>query len=506
MRPNRRETVGLLVGAATAPVIAPITTSDVFAQTATTAPGSEGISRLTDKELHDLTKDAFFWGMHPVGMYELRYLFTQFEGTPLFVGEGHLHWDRKPRTAEDKSVSTPNATTLYGAAYFDLSREPAVVVTPAVPDRYFSVQACDQYPRWYLMIGNQFTGREPQTHLVVGPDYRGSYPDQLASVQVHPAPSNFACFAVRYALKSDEPEEVAAVNALMDQTSIFPLSVWEANGRRAMRAENQPKLEGSYATIPRMSRLVEIATSLTGIDLLQMVSLVLNDRAMTLRKDSAKEIGTLEQLSRLGLRPGVRFDPSWLSDAQKAVVEAAFAEAKQECEAHVQAVMPKMSGNWLLSGAELMPDLQDYVKQGYYGLTTIGAPIDLRSHASAMAFVDSEGRPFDGAYRYTLTFDTNDLPPVTEFWELPIYDRNGYFVDNEINRYSINSFMLDRGKLHAEGGKLVIYIQNEKPRDPNRARNWLPAPKGPFRFVFRFYGPKGGLIDATYDMPGIVRA
>jgi hypothetical protein len=53
--------------------------------------------------------------------------------------------------------------------------------------------------------------------------------------------------------------------------------------------------------------------------------------------------------------------------------------------------------------------------------------------------------------------------------------------------------------------KLVIYIQNEKPADPNQLRNWLSAPKGSFRFAFRFYGPKGKLIDWTYDMPGLVR-
>jgi hypothetical protein len=52
-----------------------------------------------------------------------------------------------------------------------------VVVTPAVPDRYVSVQACDQYARWFVMIGNQFTGREAQTHPIVGPDYKGPYPD-----------------------------------------------------------------------------------------------------------------------------------------------------------------------------------------------------------------------------------------------------------------------------------------------------------------------------------------
>ena len=104
-----------------------------------------------------------------------------------------------------------------------------------------------------------------------------------------------------------------------------------------------------------------------------------------------------------------------------------------------------------------------------------------------------------------MTFRLDDMPPVTEFWELPIYDESGYFIDNPINRYSINSFMLDRGELHTSDGSLVIYIQNQKPIDPNQLENWLPAPKGNFRFAFRFYGPKGKLIDWTYDMRGIVR-
>jgi hypothetical protein len=66
--------------------------------------------------------------------------------------------------------------------------------------------------------------------------------------------------------------------------------------------------------------------------------------------------------------------------------------------------------------------------------------------------------------------------------------------------------MLDRGDLHTADGKLVIYIQNEKPSDSNQLKNWLPAPKGSFRFAFRFYGPKDKLIDWTYDMPGVVRS
>jgi hypothetical protein len=65
--------------------------------------------------------------------------------------------------------------------------------------------------------------------------------------------------------------------------------------------------------------------------------------------------------------------------------------------------------------------------------------------------------------------------------------------------------MLARGKLHIADGKLVIYVQHEEPGDPAQRKNWLPAPKGAFQFAARFYGPHGPLIDASYNMPGVVR-
>ena len=78
---------------------------------------------------------------------------------------------------------------------------------------------------------------------------------------------------------------------------------------------------------------------------------------------------------------------------------------------------------------------------------------------------------------------------MREFWEIPLYDREGYFHDNPIDRYSLNSYMLKQGKLHTADGKLVIYVQNDEPKDANQRKNWLPAPKEGFQFAARFYGP-----------------
>ena len=60
-------------------------------------------------------------------------------------------------------------------------------------------------------------------------------------------------------------------------------------------------------------------------------------------------------------------------------------------------------------------------------------------------------------------------------------------------------------RLRLGDGKLVIYIQHDKPTDPTQRQNWLPAPKDGFRFTTRLYGLYTLLIDGSYNMPGIVR-
>lgn len=76
---------------------------------------------------------------------------------------------------------------------------------------------------------------------------------------------------------------------------------------------------------------------------------------------------------------------------------------------------------------------------------------------------------------------------------------------NEIDRYTINSFMIDQGELHVENRRLVIYVQHPKPTDPKQANNWLPAPAEGFRFTARYFGPKMAIIDGSYSMPEPVK-
>jgi hypothetical protein len=210
-----------------------------------------------------------------------------------------------------------------------------------------------------------------------------------------------------------------------------------------------------------------------------------------------------QRFERLGLKAGQAFDPDKLPAAIRTAVAEGIDEARAEATKAFRAPGQEMNG-WRLSTDLGYRDTNWAVRAGA-GLYAVRGPVPSRARPAALGLNGANGRPPSGEHRYAITFGLKDLPPATAFWETPLYDHDGHFVDNPINRYSLNSYMLKRGQLHTEGGKLVICVQADEPKDANRKENWLPAPKkgGP-QFAARFYGPNAPLLDGSYNMPGAV--
>jgi hypothetical protein len=104
-----------------------------------------------------------------------------------------------------------------------------------------------------------------------------------------------------------------------------------------------------------------------------------------------------------------------------------------------------------------------------------------------------------------MTFAEGQLPPVQAFWSVTMYDgATQLFVDNPIDRYLLNSTMMDDFRFN-DDGSLILLIQNEPPEDAWMA-NWLPAPEGPFYIVMRLYGPQPEVLEGSWTPPPAVRA
>ena len=77
-------------------------------------------------------------------------------------------------------------------------------------------------------------------------------------------------------------------------------------------------------------------------------------------------------------------------------------------------------------------------------------------------------------------------------------------VDNPLDRYLINSTMLDTLKRDAEGG-ITLYLQSTSP-GKGKESIWLPTPKGPFFAVLRNYWPDPIVVEGKWQAPKLQRA
>lgn len=465
------------------------------------------VAAASPEEIRKIGEDAYYYGLQQVIFYQTRYNMAQVHDSSAYVGVNRFAFPNggNPITPDVTAVVTPNATTLYGAAFLDLQTEPVVVEMPEITDRYFGLQLMDPYGVYFLYAGNQFNGTTARSYLVKPESWKGHIPDNFAAIDVIDAPSKSVWVIVRFALADPNDEvEVARIKSLQTQATITPLSQWIANGEKGVAQAEQPVIPGTYKTFARMAELTSRQVELqTAEDFFTLLNLVLNDPSMSLIEDSAKEMAMLDRLETIGIGPGRAFDWTRLDGATRDALASGFKTGFETVKNVGQSGLLDMNdwGVVDMSG-DFRTDWQARAVLADFGWA---GPDRAISHTAAFAFADADGKPLDGKNRYSITFDLDDLPPVTEFWSLPIYDAQGYFVANEINRYTINSFLLDKGLLNTTDGKLVIYVQHERPRDPDQLKNWLPAPDGPFRMTPRFYGPKMPLIEGTYEMPKIVR-
>ena len=460
---------------------------------------------LSADQLKAIGEEAFYWGLNQAEFYELRYQFTQNRDSPMFRGLNKAFINRRLFDATTSRIATTvNASTLYEGGNFDVSREPMVVLTPKMDgDRYWSIQAADPYAEWFFMIGDQFTGNASQRYLIIGPHWKGRLPDGFRSTEIIRATSDSFSITLRIAVTNRDDKDFADTYRFMEGVSMMPLSLWEKSGRKPLPLPEQPTVTGDYPSFPRMKQIVDVAKTMTAMDYYRLLSLAINDPTITKRTDSVHEVETLKRLARIGLKEGVVFDPDRLAPQQKATLEVAFAEARAHARKAMNDALQDMNG-WKLQSS-LFYDDNDYPARAGAVDVAWGTPVPYKSHTIAYVFDDSQGHKLDGTKKYTLTFDVRNLPPVTEFWELPLYDAYGYFVDNPIGRYSATSYLYKAGAYSVKDGKLTFYLQNDQPADPEQARNWLPTPRqGNFQLAARFYGPTSSLIDGTYPMPRIV--
>ncbi len=436
-------------------------------------------------------EESYVWSLGIVAMY-------RYYSGMAFAEDGlnQLVHTRSFLKPGDKPGSGPNVDTYYSYGWFDLSDGPIVFSLPDFGDRYYVFQMNDIYGRNFKNIGNGLsTGSPPEfagpyTFALVPPGFTEDLPDDVARVA---APGKIVNVLYRIRV-ADEAAEGDDARKLQDATLALPLQNW-INGERT-----SSRILPS-APLPPMENVLTFSEDATGADqrnpayFAQVANILSYDPPNT----EEDKVFAEQTLSQIGLQPDGSFDWNAHTDEQ----QSALLDAQEAGFDRVQAFIPnrgeKVGSATFTSGfAGNYGD--DYLLRAAMILAGAMYPTTEVSRYADM-FEDANGDPLTGERTYTITFEPENLPPVTDFWSLTMYGLGTYdLVDNPIDRYSLGPST--KGLSVNDDGSVSVTVSHFEPEDAKA--NWLPAPKGGFYAMVRFYAPTKEVLDLTYRLPDLV--
>jgi hypothetical protein len=384
---------------------------------------------------------------------------------------------------EERFVTCPNQDTVYGAGYQRLDSKPVIIQVPDFGDRFWTYQLCDARTDAFANMGKQ-NGTKPGFYLLVGPEWKGQKPAGVN--EVYRSPTDLAVIFPRV-FQSDAPEDKAAVQAVINQIVVYPLSEFDGKMKTKdwKKSPTFPPPEGAGKgetkwVIPEkffdeLPRVLKEVPPLPGEEsLYKMFQSVLDAAA----KDA--------KIKR------------WLTET---AVAAEAELVKPLIQFHNNA---RPVGNGWHSPNNNAAWGVDYLSRCATARSNM-----YDNHSSTTRYIytdfDAEGERLSGAYEYTVTFPKGQTPPVDGFWSLTLYNTEHLFSPNALKRYSLGTKNSKTLKTNADGS-LTLYVQSDSP-GADKVSNWLPAPKdAEFSLYIRAYWPKQPILDGSWQPPRVEKA
>lgn len=394
---------------------------------------------------------------------------------------GQLIRLREYPDAKFRDVTAPNADTLYTTAFFDVGAEPWIVSIPDLAGRYALFPFLDGWTTVFEVPGKRTTGTGPQTYAVTGPGWTGTLPDGVVEYK---SQTNIVWLLGRIYC-TGTPEDYAAVHKIQDEVQLYPLSSW-GKTYTPPPGKVDPKIDMKTA----------VRDQVNAMDAVEYFTLFCE--LMKANPPYASDAPALEKFKAIGIEVGKDFDASKLNAAFKTrIPEVGFARIML----HFKSDDIQQTNGW---GFTLKTGTYgtDYLQRALITAIGLGAnrPQDAVYPTSMKQDSGLIGRDYMGSEKYIVTFPKGQLPPVNGFWSLTMYDKDMFFVENPINRYSLSP----RQNLKANAdGSVDLLIQHDSP-GADKESNWLPAPAGQFKLMFRLYWPdesEPSILNGTWSLP-----
>ncbi|WP_134066889.1 DUF1254 domain-containing protein [Mycobacteroides salmoniphilum] len=441
--------------------------------------------QLSADEAKAIALDAYVYGYPLVTMEMTRRVMTNVDKvTAPRAPMGQLMRMREYPNASFRDVTAPNADTLYTNAFVDVSKEPYVLSLPEANDRYSLFPMLDGYTNVFEVPGKRTTGTGPQTYAITGPGWKGTLPE---GVKEYRSPTSMVWLLGRIYC-TGTPEDYAAVHKMQDAISLVPLSSY---GK-----PYTPPVSTVDPSIDMKTPVRDQVNNLSTKDYFGLLATLMKDNP-----PAEADKSTIDKMAKIGIEAGKPFN-----------IDSLGAEAISALQS-----VPKEGFDKIAARFKDLKDINGWrfsTQTGQYGteylqratITAFGLGANLPQDAVyPTSEVDASGKPYDGANKYTLHFDKDQLPPAEGFWSLTMYDGGFFFVDNPLDRYTLSQ----RNNLTVNSdGSVDLYLQHENP-GPEKEANWLPAPSGKFILMLRLYWPKQtppSIIDGTWKPPAVQQA
>lgn len=440
-------------------------------------------STLSAAEAQQIAREATIYGFPLVDNYRIMYSYFVDTSSPEYKAPWNtLNNTARVFTPDDKAIQTPNSDTPYSQLGADLRAEPLVISVPKVDsNRYYSLQFIDLYTHNFAYVGSRATGTEAGNYLLAGPNWQGETPSNIK--QVIRSETELAFVLYRTELKN--ADDLANVKHIQAAYRVQPLS--------SFNKSQAPKAEAINFLTPPESKSIR-----TSPEFFNTLSFLLQFAPV-----HVSEVALRKKFERIGISPGKTFA---LDNFSKDIQQAILAGQHQAWQDLAQFKREQID-----TGKRTAADgfgTREFLKNDYLARMS-SAALGIYGHSKEEAiypayFTDADSQPLSGQHRYQLHFAKDQLPPVNSFWSLTMYQLPESLLSaNEINRYLINSSMLDTLVRDKDGG-ITLYLQHEKP-SAELINNWLPAPKGDFWSALRLYWPKPEALDGRWQAPKLKR-
>lgn len=382
-------------------------------------------------------------------------------------------------TADMRAVVRPNFDTLYSSAWLDLTSEPMIVSVPDTGGRYYLLPMLDMWTDVFASPGSRTTGTKAANFLVAPPGWNGSVPEGVTRINA-PTPHVWIIGRTR----TDGPADYASVHEVQKGYKITPLSGW-GKPPVAVTQTIDPSVDVKTPPKAQVDTMAGDKFFAYAAELLKVNPPHITDEPIIAR------------MKRIGLEPGKSFDITKVDATTRKAIEDAPTQGLK-LMAWKLPTLARVANHWSMNTDTMGVYGTYYLKRAIVAQAGLGANLP-EDAIYPLSVGDENGKPLDGANKYTIHFAKDAVPPVDAFWSVTLYDNEGFQVANPANRFAVSSWM--PFKRDADGS-LTLYIQNANPGSDHEA-NWLPAPKGPFNLTMRLYAPKSEALTGVWNPPTI---